>query len=70
MVITNQYDFNKDGSTAPNVLDVMALAQLIVDEALTNDPNLTYNVNGDAEGVVDVLDVMTLAQMVVNSANS
>ncbi len=70
VVITNQYDFNKDGSTAPNVLDVMALAQLIVDEALTNDPNLTYNVNGDAEGVVDVLDVMTLAQMVVNSANS
>ncbi len=66
VVITNPYDFNKDGSTAPNVLDVMALAQLIVDEALMNDPNLTYNVNGDAEGVVDVLDVMTLAQIVVN----
>ena len=67
VVITNEYDFNEDGSTAPNVADVMALAQLIVNKGPMDNPNLTYNVNGDADGIVDVLDVMTLAQIVVNS---
>lgn len=63
----NQYDFNLDGQADPTVLDVMALAQLIVDEAPMDNPDLAYNVNESDDDVVDLLDVMALAQIVVNS---
>lgn len=67
-VIGNPYDFNEDGAAAPNVLDVMALAQLIVDQDPMDNPELDYDVHKDEQypGVVDVLDVMALARIVVN----
>lgn len=67
-VIGNPYDFNEDGAAAPNVLDVMALAQLIVDQDPMNNSELDYDVHKDEQypNVVDVLDVMALARIVVN----
>lgn len=69
-VIGNPYDFNEDGALTPNVLDVMALAQLIVDQDPMDNPELDYDVHEDEQypGVVDVLDVMALARIVVNGA--
>ncbi len=68
VVITNPYDFNKDGAADPDVRDVMALAQLIVDQDPMDDPALDYDVHKDEQypDVVDVLDVMALARIVVN----
>lgn len=60
-----EYDFNRDGSNPANVLDVMALAQIIVDKAPRDVEVLHYNVNNDEDGMVDVLDVMTLARGMV-----
>ena len=67
-VIGNPYDFNEDGAAAPNVLDVMALAQLIVDQDPMSNSELDYDVHKDEQypNVVDVLDVMALARIVVN----
>lgn len=47
-----------------DVNDLMALAQMIVNEDTFEDASFTYDVNEDT--TVDVLDVMTLAQMIVN----
>lgn len=68
VVITCPYDFNKDGAADPDVRDVMALAQLIVDQGPMDDPALDYDVHKDEQypDVVDVLDVMALARIVVN----
>lgn len=56
------YDYNTDGNVDVN--DLMALAQMIVNEDTFEDASFTYDLNEDT--TVDVLDVMTLAQMIVN----
>ena len=54
-------DFNQDGIV--DVLDVMMLAQCIVNASASPSINLDLN----QDGIVDVLDVMTLAQYIVNN---
>ena len=61
-VTYSPYDYNTDGNVDVN--DLMALAQMIVNEDTFEDASFTYDVNEDT--TVDVLDVMTLAQMIVN----
>ena len=61
-VTYSPYDYNTDGNVDVN--DLMALAQMIVNEDTFENASFTYDVNEDT--TVDVLDVMTLAQMIVN----
>lgn len=56
-----EQDFNQDGIV--DVLDVMVLAQSIVNSSTL--PSMNSDLNQD--GIVDVLDVMTLAQYIVNN---
>ncbi|HIU41998.1 MAG TPA: hypothetical protein IAD19_05540, partial [Candidatus Egerieicola faecale] len=51
------YDYNRDN--VEDVLDVMWLAQQVVDESAKPAQDLNQ------DGVVDVLDVMTLAKRIV-----
>lgn len=56
-----EQDFNQDGIV--DVLDVMVLAQSIVNSSTL--PSMNSDLNQD--GIVDVLDVMTLAQYILNN---